>query len=278
MFNSIKNLFGKIFKSKIDIDNQINNEISLEKVGQKMISADVSPDITKNIIEKLGHNFDREKLKNIIVSMSLHKSLPDDEIILLVGINGSGKTTVAGKLIYFYKKKNKKIMLIAGDTFRAAAIDQLDSWCKKNNVPLFTLDTKDPAAVVFQGCQEFKNSNKNLLIIDTAGRLQSNVNLMKELEKVKKSISKVLPDKKIFTLLTIDSLLGQNSIDQAKQFNDALGIDGVILTKMDGPAKGGTALTIMQKLKIPVIALSFGETEDSLVEFNPQEYADAIIS
>lgn len=116
------------------------------------------------------------------------------------------------------------------------------------------------------------------MIIDTAGRLQSNVNLMKELEKVKKSIAKVLPDKKICTLLTIDSLLGQNSIDQAKQFNDAIGLDGVILTKMDGPAKGGTALTIMQQLNIPVVALSFGETEESLVEFSAHEYADAIIS
>ena len=144
-------------------------------------------------------------------------------------------------------------------------------------MPLFKSDSKDPAAVVFQGCQEFKNSNYNLLIVDTAGRLQSNINLMKELEKVKKSISKVLPDKKICTLLTIDSLLGQNSIDQARQFNDAIGVNGVILTKMDGPAKGGTALTIMQELNIPVVALSFGETEDSLLEFNAHEYADAII-
>lgn len=278
MFNSIKNLFGKIFKSKINLDEQINGNFSIEELNQKMISADISPTITKLITEKLEQNYTKENFKKILVDLCLSKKLPTDELILLVGINGSGKTTVAGKLMHYYKNMGKNIMIVAGDTFRAAAIDQLDAWCKKNNVPLYKSDSKDPAAVVFQGCQEFKNSNYNLLIIDTAGRLQSNVNLMKELEKVKKSIAKVLPDKKICTLLTIDSLLGQNSIDQAKQFNDAIGLDGVILTKMDGPAKGGTALTIMQQLNIPVVALSFGETEESLVEFSAHEYADAIIS
>jgi fused signal recognition particle receptor len=278
MFNSIKNLFGKIFKSKINLDEQTNGDFSQENLTQKLISADVSPIITNLIIEKLGNICTRDNLKKIILDLCITEKLPEEGIILLVGINGSGKTTVAGKLMLYYKGINKDIMLIAGDTFRAAAIDQLDAWCKKNNVPLFRSDAKDPAAVVFQGCQAFTKSNKNLLIIDTAGRLQSNVNLMKELEKVKKSISKVLPDKKIFTLLTIDSLLGQNSIDQAKQFNDAIGVDGVVLTKMDGPAKGGTALTIMQKLNIPVVALSFGETEDSFVEFNADEYSNAIIS
>jgi fused signal recognition particle receptor len=277
MFNSIKNLFGKIFKSKINPDEQQNGNFSIEELNQRMISADISPTITKLITEKLDYNYTKENLKKILIDLCVTKKLPTDELILLVGINGSGKTTVAGKLMHYYKNLDKNIMLIAGDTFRAAAIDQLDTWCKKNNVPLYKSDNKDPAAVVFQGCHEFKNSNYNLLIIDTAGRLQSNVNLMKELEKVKKSISKVLPDQKICTLLTIDSLLGQNSIDQARQFNDAIGIDGVILTKMDGPAKGGTALTIMQQLKIPVVALSFGETEDSLLEFNADEYADAII-
>jgi fused signal recognition particle receptor len=277
MFNSIKNLFGKIFKSKTNAVEPINGNFSLEEFNQRMISADISPTITKLIAEKLDQKYSKKNLKKILVDLCLTKKLPTDELILLVGINGSGKTTVAGKLMHYYKKLGKNIMLIAGDTFRAAAIDQLDAWCKKNSVPLFKSDSKDPAAVVFQGCQEFKNSNYNLLIIDTAGRLQSNVNLMKELEKVKKSIAKVLPDQKICTLLTIDSLLGQNSIDQAKQFNDAIGVDGVILTKMDGPAKGGTALTIMQQLKIPVVALSFGESEDSLLEFNAHEYADAII-
>jgi fused signal recognition particle receptor len=277
MFNSIKNLFGKIFKSKNKTDEPINGDFTLDELNHRMISADISPTINKLITEKLDQKHSKENLKKILVDLCLTKKLPTDELILLVGINGSGKTTVAGKLMHYYKNLGKNIMLIAGDTFRAAAIDQLDAWCKKNNVPLYKSDSKDPAAVVFQGCQEFKNANYNLLIIDTAGRLQSNVNLMKELEKVKKSISKVLPDQKICTLLTIDSLLGQNSIDQAKQFNDAIGVDGVILTKMDGPAKGGTALTIMQQLNIPVVALSFGETEDSLLEFDAHEYADAIV-
>jgi fused signal recognition particle receptor len=277
MLKSIKNIFGKIFKSKINQDEQPKGDFSLEELNQRMISADISPTVTKLITEKLDQNYSKENLKKILVDLCVTKKLPTDELILLVGINGSGKTTVAGKLMHYYKNMGKNIMLIAGDTFRAAAIDQLDAWCKKNSVPLYKSDSKDPAAVVFQGCQEFKNANYNLLIVDTAGRLQSNVNLMKELEKIKKSISKVLPDQKICTLLTIDSLLGQNSIDQAKQFNDAIGVDGVILTKMDGPAKGGTALTIMQQLKIPVVALSFGETEDSLLEFNSHEYADAII-
>lgn len=282
MFSSIKNLFGKIFKNKIDINIDINNEISKNELINKLIAADVSPDISNKIIQELsqdlGQKIDQKKFKEIILKLILKKSIPQDKIILLIGINGSGKTTLAAKLMHYFKNKKKKPMLIAGDTFRAAAINQLEAWCLKNNVPLFKSDSKDPAAVVFQGCQAFKDSSNDVLIIDTAGRLQTNINLMKELEKVKRSIQKVLPEKEVFTILTVDALLGQNSISQAELFNNAIGVDGVILTKMDGPAKGGTALTIMDKLKIPVIALSYGETEDTLVEFDPEEYVDAIIN
>ena len=276
MFSSIKNLFGKIFKNKIDINIDINNEISKNELINKLIAADVSPDISNKIIQELsqdlGQKIDQKKFKEIILKLILKKSIPQDKIILLIGINGSGKTTLAAKLMHYLKNKNKKPMLIAGDTFRAAAINQLQAWCLKNNVPLFKSDSKDPAAVAF------KDSSNDVLIIDTAGRLQTNINLMKELEKVKRSIQKVLPEKEVFTILTVDALLGQNSISQAELFNNAIGVDGVILTKMDGPAKGGTALTIMDKLKIPVIALSYGETEDTLVEFDPEEYVDAIIN
>ena len=282
MFSSIKNLFGKIFKNKIDINIDINNKTSKNELINKLIAADVSPDISNKIIQELsqdlGQKIDQKTFKEIILKLILKKSIPQDKIILLIGINGSGKTTLAAKLMNYFKNKNKKPMLIECDTFRAAAINQLQAWCLKNNVPLFKSDSKDPAAVVFQGCQAFKDSSNDVLIIDTAGRLQTNINLMKELEKVKRSIQKVLPEKEVFTILTVDALLGQNSISQAELFNNAIGVDGVILTKMDGPAKGGTALTIMDKLKIPVIALSYGETEDTLVEFDPEEYVDAIIN
>ena len=177
MFSSIKNLFGKIFKNKIDINIDINNEISKNELINKLIAADVSPDISNKIIQELsqdlGQKIDQKKFKEIILKLILKKSIPQDKIILLIGINGSGKTTLAAKLMHYLKNKNKKPMLIAGDTFRAAAINQLQAWCLKNNVPLFKSDSKDPAAVVFQGCQAFKDSSNDVLIIDTAGRLQT---------------------------------------------------------------------------------------------------------
>lgn len=274
MFKSIKKLFGNIFGSnKIEVTNLANRE----EIEEKLSKSDISPTTIKKIFDGLD-TLDSEKIKESILSLCLNSTLPEEGVILLVGVNGSGKTTSIGKLLQYYLQKNKKPMVIAGDTFRAAAIGQLENWCVKSNVPLFKSEAKDAAAVAYQGCEEYKKSDNNILIVDTAGRLQDNVNLMKELEKVKRSINKVLPETKITTILTIDSLLGQNSVNQAKLFNENIGVDGVILTKMDGPAKGGTALTIMDQLKIPVVALSFGETAETLVPFEPQEYVNALIS
>lgn len=267
MISSIKNIFSNIFNKK---QEAINLDLK-----DKFIKADISPKLIEEIFtqKKLSK---KEDIKDYLSSLNKSANIPNKGVMIFVGINGSGKTTAVGKLAYFLKQNGHKPLLIAADTFRAAAIEQLEKWGEKNNIDIFTSDQKDPSAVVYKGCEKFKNSDNDILLIDTAGRLQENINLMKELDKIKRSVSKVLPDEDIFTILTVDALLGQNSIDQAKIFHEKVGLDGIILTKMDGPAKGGTALTIMHKFGIPTVAISFGENTESILPFNFDEYLNAL--
>ncbi len=206
------------------------------------------------------------------------RSSEQSNIYLLVGINGSGKTTFAAKLAHKLSQEGKKVLLIAADTFRAAALEQLTCWAEKTGTDI-VLGTpqQDPASVVFQGCEKFKQENFDALIIDTAGRLQTKVNLMKELEKIKKVIHKHLPDAPINTLLTIDAMLGQNSFNQAQLFNESTDVTGVVLTKMDGTGKGGIVFGIAHELNIPVAYISFGEQADQMRLFNAQEYVQELL-
>ena len=190
-----------------------------------------------------------------------------------MGINGSGKTTFAAKLASHLKGLNKKVLLVAADTFRAAATEQLQSWGDRLSVEVVTgKENQDPASVVYAGCEAYKQGNYDALIIDTAGRLQTKVNLMKELEKIRKILSKQLPDKKIATLLTVDAMLGQNSFDQAKLFKESTNVNGIVLTKMDGTGKGGIVFSITEQLKIPIAYISFGEQPDQLAHFDSEAY------
>jgi fused signal recognition particle receptor len=198
---------------------------------------------------------------------------------LLVGINGSGKTTFAGKLAHFYKKQGKKVLLVAADTFRAAAPEQLTAWAQASDTPLVIgAPNQDPASVVFMGCEKFNKEQFDILIIDTAGRLQTKVNLMNELAKIKRIIQKQLPNETINTLLTIDAMLGQNSFEQAKLFKESTDVTSVVLTKMDGTGKGGIVFSIAQELAIPVAYISFGESNDQLASFNPEQYVEELLN
>jgi fused signal recognition particle receptor len=199
-------------------------------------------------------------------------------VVLMVGVNGSGKTTFCAKYAYLLKKQNKRIILVAGDTFRAAATHQLLEWGEKTGVPVFVgKENQDPASVVFDACKKYKDEQFDHIIIDTAGRLQTKVNLMRELEKIKRTIEKQVPDVSIHTWLAIDAMLGQNSLRQAELFDQATKLNGLIITKLDGTGKGGIVFAIAQKMGLPVVYITYGEQLDDIALFNPTEYVHDLL-
>lgn len=300
MFSFIKDTLSKIYTSVTSkvhelFSRETIDQETLKELEQILIQADTGVKTTKKILATL-----QEKVRNgtIEKGSDLQAALEQElltllaqhptslltepqragQIYLLVGINGSGKTTFAGKLANQYRKAGKRVLLVAADTFRAAATEQLKEWASRTGADIVTAQgTNDPAAVVFQGCEQFKNGAYDILIIDTAGRLQTKVNLMKELEKVKRVITKQLPDAPINTLLTIDAMLGQNSFEQARLFHESTQLDGIVLTKIDGTGKGGIIFAITQELGIPVAYLSFGEKLDAMKAFNASEFVQDLI-
>lgn len=295
MFNFIKKSLSKIYStctSKFDalFSYATIDEESLKELGKILIEADAGVATTKKIVEKIRDQF---KAGTITDSESFKKALHDELVArlviiektqmapvkLLVGINGSGKTTLAAKLASLAKQEGKQVLLVAADTFRAAAQEQLAEWAKKLSIDIVLgKSNQDPASVVFSGCQKFKQEKYQELIIDTAGRLQTKVNLMKELEKIKRIISLQLPDLPVQTLLTVDSMLGQNSLEQARIFHESTKLDGIVLTKMDGTGKGGIVFAIAQELKIPVLYITFGEHCQDIKIFDPIEYVNELLN
>ena len=193
-------------------------------------------------------------------------------VLLFVGVNGVGKTTTIGKLANKYKKDGKSVMLIAGDTFRAGAVEQLKIWAERTNSLFFGKENIDPAGVIYEGLEIAKKENVDIVLIDTAGRLQNKVNLMNELEKINRVIGKIIPDAPQETLLIIDATTGQNGILQAESFKSITNITGIILTKLDGTAKGGIVLAIKENIGIPVKFIGLGEGIDDLKSFDIEEY------
>jgi fused signal recognition particle receptor len=197
-------------------------------------------------------------------------------VLLVAGVNGSGKTTSIGKLAHYYQEQGRKVMLAAGDTFRAAAVEQLKVWGERNDVAVISQSGGDPGAVVFDAVQAAQARGVDLLIVDTAGRLPTQLHLMEELKKVKRVIARVIPDAPHEVMLVLDANTGQNAVSQVKSFDDALGLTGLAITKLDGTARGGTIAAIARYKSIPVRFIGVGESIDDLRPFNAQEFAGAL--
>jgi len=294
MFNFLKNKLKKVynqFTSKINsifARKQIDEE-TLKELEIMLLQSDTGAKTTRTVMENIREQF---KANQILEGQSLKEALkkelskiltpkktePESKIHLMVGINGSGKTTFSGKLANKLKSEGKKVLMVAADTFRAAATEQLEKWAESTSVAIETgTQGQDPASVVFKGIERYKKEQFDIIIIDTAGRLQTKTNLMKELEKIKKIINRHLPNENINTLLTIDSMLGQNSLEQAKIFNESTKISGIVLTKMDGTGKGGIVFAISKELGIPINYISFGENLTQLKYFDSKEYVEELL-
>ena len=278
-------------KSKIDEDD-------LDDIEEILITSDIGVETTLKIIEKLELRVEKEKyinsdelyniLKNEISSLLISSSNIDNNIdsenndpyvIMVVGVNGVGKTTTIGKLAYKFKKSGLKVILGAADTFRAAAIDQLVIWANRVGVEIVKQDMgSDPASVAFDTLQSAKSKNADVVIIDTAGRLHNKVNLMNELAKIKNVMNKVIPNAPHDVMLVLDASTGQNAIEQAKQFSAVTQVNSLTLTKLDGTAKGGVVIGISDQLKIPVRYIGVGETLEDLQIFNKEDFVEALFT
>ena len=266
------------------------DEDCFDELEDLLIQADVGVTTTMDLVEDLKEEVKRRNLKDPVavrdalvevVANRLQEDESDRElnmqdgltVILFVGVNGVGKTTTIGKLAYKLKTEGRSVMLAAGDTFRAGAIEQLQVWGERVGVPVIRqTEGSDPAAVVFDAVQAAKSRNIDVLICDTAGRLQNKVNLMKELEKVKRVIEREVPNGPHEVLLALDATTGQNAMVQAKAFKEATNVSGIVLTKLDGTAKGGIVLAIRNELDIPVKYVGLGEKIDDLQEFDPEQF------
>jgi len=292
------NIFSKLSKA-VAGKSKVDDEI-LDELEHILITADVGLDTTIKIIERIEARVARDKyintselnsiLKEEIVHLLSENNTPDLEdfeydesqtphVMLVVGVNGVGKTTTIGKLAHQYKKKDKNVVLGAGDTFRAAAVDQLKIWADRANCYFFSkgMDT-DPAAVAYESVQYAQNQDLDVVIIDTAGRLHTKKNLMKELTKIYNSISKKMPGAPHEVLLVLDATTGQNAIEQARHFTEATEVTAIALTKLDGTAKGGVVLGISDQFKIPIKYIGVGEGIEQLQVFNKKAFVESLFN
>lgn len=251
------------FQTALDITDSLRQEVKLQ-------NAKKPEDVQRVIVEKLVNLYESEG-QNENNALNMQEDGPT--VILFVGVNGVGKTTSIGKMAHQFKEDGKSVLLAAADTFRAGAIDQLKVWGERADVPVVSGKAGgDPAAVVFDAVTRAKAENFDILLVDTAGRLQNKVNLMNELDKIRRVIARVIPDGPHEVLLTVDATTGQNALVQAKQFKETTDVTGIILTKLDGTAKGGIVLAIRNELHLPVKFVGMGEGIDDLAPFDPNEF------
>jgi fused signal recognition particle receptor len=266
----------------IDVD-------TIDALEELLIMADVGVSATDRIIAAVKQQTAtgkglrdavKDEIRAIFASVSHSRSEPNGHVphvVLVVGVNGTGKTTTVGKLAQLLKASGKKPLIVAADTFRAAAVEQLEIWATRAGVDLIRArDGADPAAVVFDGIASGKARGRNPILVDTAGRLHTKVNLMNELEKIRRVAAREVTGAPHEVLLVLDATVGQNGLSQAREFMNVAGVNGVVLTKLDGTAKGGVAVAIACELKLPIRYVGVGETIDDLIPFDVDEYVDAL--
>ena len=284
---SITHRVDRLLVSMGKIDEEL-----FEELEEILITSDVGVDTTLKIIENLKQKVKDTKAKDPVQVKEMLKDeissiLSSGEnqlklntkpsVILVIGVNGVGKTTSIGKMCNVLKNQGKKVLMAAGDTFRAAAIDQLEIWAKRAEVDIIKhSEGSDPSAVVLDAIAAAKARAFDVIVCDTAGRLHTKKNLMEELKKINRIINRELPNSDVETLLVLDATTGQNAVSQAKHFTEAVGVDGIVLTKLDGTAKGGIVVSVKSELNIPVKFIGVGEQIDDLQPFNPQEFVDAL--
>lgn len=288
--SSLTEGLGNLFLGAKQIDDEL-----LEDLETRLLMADVGIEATTEIIDQLTEQVDRNELADsealmqaLYSSMSeildpVAKPLEIDStkqptVILMVGINGAGKTTTIGKLAKKFQNEGKKVMLAAGDTFRAAAVEQLQTWGQRNDVPVIAQGQgSDSASVIYDGMEAAKARGIDILLADTAGRLHTQTNLMEELKKVKRVMQKIDPAAPHEVMLVVDASIGQNALAQAKEFNEALGLTGITVTKLDGTAKGGILFAIAKQTGIPVRFVGVGESIDDLQTFDAKQFTGALL-
>jgi len=308
LFDKFKNMFKNenktydkgLEKSRKELTNKLSilndsheylNDDYFSDLEEILIMADIGVETVINFIDKLKKRVKEENIKepsllkeiivdelfivyvgNDILSNKINFNQDGPTVILVVGVNGVGKTTTIGKIGKKLSGMGKKTMFVAGDTFRAGAIEQIHEWANKLNIKCVSGESNDPSSVIYDALEIAKKDNYDVVLIDTAGRLQNKVNLMKELEKINKVINNIIPNAPHETLLIIDATTGQNGISQAKTFKEITNITGIVLTKLDGTAKGGIVLAIKEGINIPVKYVGLGEGEDDLENFDIEEY------
>jgi fused signal recognition particle receptor len=299
LFKTREGFVGKV-KTTVNSRKEINEDL-YEELEEILISGDLGVDLSLSMIEEVREkvmDLGVKKPENIIkfFKSAMLKTLDNDSsktqpkingsnfspgkkpyVIMVVGVNGTGKTTTIGKLAALFHRQNNKVLLAAADTFRAAASEQLEIWAQRAGVDIIRNQPgADPAAVAFDSLQAAKSRGVDVLIVDTAGRLHTKSNLMEELKKINRVLRKVIPDAPHETLLVLDATTGQNGLSQAKQFTEAVGVNGIVLTKLDGTAKGGIVLSISNELGLPVKFIGVGEQVDDLEPFDSAEFIEAL--
>ena len=312
LFDKIRNVFNKdksdevvkydkgLEKSRKEFTTKLSNlskkyknidENYFEELEDVLIMADIGVNTVMNFVDRLRDRVKSEKIDspetlkeiiidelfimyvgNNIIDSKIHYSNDGPTVILFVGVNGVGKTTTIGKIAKKLKNDGKKVMLVAGDTFRAGAIEQIEEWGDRIGVRVVTNESTDPSSVMYDAIELAKDDNYDVVLIDTAGRLQNKDNLMNELAKINRVVKKLIPDAPHETMLVIDATTGQNGISQAKNFKEITNITGIVLTKLDGTAKGGIVLAIKEEVNIPVKFVGLGEGEDDLEPFDIEKY------
>lgn len=290
-FSKLKSALGQKIRSLFSGGSNQDFEQAYGGLEKLLYEADLGAEMAASIAEEVRSFvkknkdtspdaillFVKEKILSLFSNEQGSINLHNPHVILIVGVNGSGKTTSLAKLAQYHRSEKRKVLIAAADTFRAAAVDQLELWAKKIGADIIKAQPKsDPSAVVFDALQAALARKADVVLIDTAGRLQTKTDLMNELAKIRRVIQKLIPDAPHETLLVLDATIGQNALDQAETFHQFTPLTGVILTKLDGSAKGGIATAVHKKLGLPILWAGLGEGAEDLTPFNPKEYVEAL--